>query len=250
MKKSTDWLEYDWPFQGKAALYEADMSLDGPSRPEMGVCVEVSCLTRDVKRAELNAREKRHANQLLERAAKLDAVFCGVVSTDAMIMGVYYVSLASHIEPIKELCDRERVVIASVAYKEDGDYSTYYKLLFPDAAKLWTIENGKRIEFYEKHGDALSPARKLTYNMFFPTEQLMLLFSEQARLSGFALGNRIYQPEQELVYGVQLHRIGTLNKLEMDESTTRLVRIAQKCQGELVYWESPVTRSGSPLMRR
>ncbi len=250
MKKSTDWLEYDWPFEGSAALYEADMSLDGSPRPEMGVCVEVSCLTRDVKRTELNSREKRHADQLLERIAKLDTVFCGVVSTNAMVMGVYYVCLANHIEPIKELCDHEKVVIASVAYKEDGDYSTYYKLLFPDEAKLWTIENGKRIEFYQKLGDSLSPARKLTFNVYFPTEQLMLLFSEQARLSGFALGDRVYQPEQELSHGVRLHRIGTLIKPEIDQCTTRIVRIAKRCEGELMYWEAPVTRSGSPLRRK
>jgi hypothetical protein len=90
--------------------------------------------------------------------------------------------------------------------------------------------------------------RRVTFSLFFATESIMLLFAEQARLSGFAIAGPVYEPEHELAYGAAIVRLSTLDKAEIDSLTTRAVRIAEKYGGELRYWESPVVRRGGPIM--
>ena len=105
-----------------------------------------------------------------------------------------------------------------------------------------------QIALLVKNGDSVKGLRRVSFALFFATESIMLLFAEQARLSGFALAGPVYEPEYELAYGTKIVRLATLDKTEIDALTTRAIRIAEKYGGELRYWDSPVVRRGGPIM--
>ena len=78
-------------------------------------------------------------------------------------------------------------------------------------------------------------------------ESLVSLFAEEARLSGFAIGESEFRPEFEEPHGIKLQCISTLDKREIDALTTKAIRIAAKYEGHLEYWDSPVVPKKSPL---
>ena len=79
--------------------------------------------------------------------------------------------------------------------------------------------------------------RKINYHMAFPSESARLLFEEEARLSGFAIGEASYVPEQDCPHGVLVLKMSKLIKADIDEQTTRLIGIAQKYGGRLDFWD-------------
>ena len=132
-------------------------------------------------------------------------------------------------------------------FAKEPRWQSYFKLLYPNAAKYQTVLNGEFIQLMEKRGDNVDAARRLNLHMFFPTEPQRLLFSEQARLSGFAIGDALYKPEQEMPYGVILHRVSTLMKQDLDGVTTRAIRLAEKYDGSMTYMDSASVPKRHPM---
>lgn len=109
--------------------------------------------------------------------------------------------------PCARLWKRRKPSSAPLGLREDPRGEIYHRLLYPDAARLFTEENRRQIALLKKHGDMLTPARRIAFHTFFPTEPLAAIFAEGARQAGFAVGDREFLPEQENPYGVVLLRI-------------------------------------------
>ena len=83
--------------------------------------------------------------------------------------------------------------------------------------------------------------------MAFPLETLVPQFAEEARLSGFAIGDAEFNPDIDVPYGVKLHIISSLLNEDLDKYTTLAIYTAERYGGRLLYWESPIIPKNSPL---
>ena len=130
---------------------------------------------------------------------------------------------------------------------DDPEWNTYLNLLYPDAAKYYTETNRKNAQLYRKNGDCITAVRRLTLHMAFSLETLVPRFAEEARLSGFAIGDAEFNPDIDLPYGVKLHIISSLLNEDLDKYTTLAIYTAERYGGRLLYWESPIIPKNSPL---
>lgn len=249
MPHTPQWFEYDWPIDGRPARFVVDLALSGAPRAGRPVLLYVSCESKRAKADALSGFESARAEALCKKLCKkLAPYYAGFIETGAQRQYYFYVKERAMLEEAESLANKEHLLLCRVGCTEEPSWATFHKLLYPDAAKLQTEENRKRIELMLEHGDSPAVARRISLFLFFPTEATMLLFSEQARLSGYAVGDPVFTPDQPLAYGVSVVRIATLRKPEIDALTTRAIRIAERYNGELRYWEAPVARRGGPLM--
>ena len=162
-------------------------------------------------------------------------------------IGVIQVAVHPALDAAREIANREKLLQCTAGLREEPGRDTYYKILYPDAARLFTEQNRQQILLLKKRGDSLTPARRITLHVFFPAEPLVGLFAEQARVGGFAVGDYEYEPEQEFPYGVALCRVSTLDKAEIDALTTQAIRLASRYEGRLNYWNGPIVGKISPF---
>ncbi len=249
MPHTPQWFEYDWPLDGKPARFMVDLALSGAPRDGRPVLLSISCESRRGKAEALSGFESARAEALCRKVCKaLAAYYAGFIETGAQRQYYFYVRERDMLAEAEALAGKAPFLLCQAGCAEEPRWTTYEKLLYPDAAKLQTEENRKRIALMLAHGDHAGAARRIALFMFFPTETAMLLFSEQARLSGFAVGEPVFAPEHALAYGVSIVRIARLHKPAVDELTTRAIRIAEQFGGELRYWEAPMAKRGGPFM--
>lgn len=243
------WFGYDWPIEGARARFTVDLALTDVPAEEWPILLYLSCESRRKDASSLNAIESALAEGLKKRFLKDGrSLYAGCIETGAQRQFYFYTGEKRTKKQIDELAARERILACRTGGANEPDWVTYCQLLYPDAAKFQTERNLGQIELLKKNGDSLVGLRRVTFSLFFATENIMMLFAEQARLSGFAIDKAVYEPEHELAYGIAIVCLSTLDKAKIDALTTRAIRIAEQYGGELRYWESPVVRRGGPIM--
>lgn len=244
------WFEYDWPIEGETARFAVDMELTDMQSEAWPCLSYLSCESRRKDAPSLNAIETARAEAVKNAFLRdTSCLYAGYIETGAQRQYYFYSHERNAQRVLAQLAGKEKLFLACRAgAAEEPSWVTYRSLLYPDAAKLQTERNRELIALMRKNGDGIVSLRRVSFSLFFPTENIMLLFTEQARLSGFAISGPVYEPEHELAYGVTVVRLSTLEKPKIDELTTRAIRIAQKYGGELRYWDSPVVRRGGPIM--
>lgn len=240
MAKENNWLEYEWRLDGAPALFGVELSLyrEAPD-PERPVLCFFCCEAQgapllspgDIKRIESLAAKC---------VRRLGSPACGFVQTGNMRQYYFYVPDKEKYEILKAIANREKKLVCKVAGKSEPEWTTYFKLLYPDEAKYQTVRNGEIIEKYRRNGDNLDAGRRINLHVYFRTEQQRLLYEEAARSAGFAIGAPDERSELELPYGATLHRISTLNKADIDSITVKAIRIAQEYTGRLAYWDCAI----------
>lgn len=229
---------YDWHMDDAPAIFQVDMAVPA----EALSCRPYMLYIQGKSRKEaLTPREERHLAPFFKKACKtLDALFVGSIHAADRQVFFFYTDDPDQGDAAKALAAQEKVLDCTAGLRDDPAGDTYHKLLYPDAARLFTHQNRQQIDLLKKHGDALTPARRVAFHVFFPSEPLALRFTEDARQSGFAVGESEFAPEQELGYGISLLRIAPLDKGTIDQLTTCIIRLAAQYGGSLTYWNCPI----------
>lgn len=229
---------YDWHMDGLPAKFLVDMELNGAELEDRPYLLYVQGKSRG---GELNSRELKRLSDLEKRCRrKLRGLFTGsILSADREVF-FFYVREEGELMAAQEIAARERLLQCAAGLREEPERDTYRKILYPDAARLFTEQNRKQLLLLKKRGDAITPARRVTLHAYFPAEPLVGLFAEQARLGGFAVGEYEYEPDQELPYGISLCRVSSLEKAEIDAITTQIIRLSARYDGTLSYWNCPI----------
>lgn len=245
------WFEYDWQVEGEPACFAVDLALADVPRSERPLLLYVSCQSKKSSAQRLSAFETTRAEALCAKVKKaLGALYAGYIEMEAQRQYYFYIHNAGEFRQAEALADKEPFLACRAGFAPEEDWLTYDSLLYPDAAKLQTERNRELIGLMRKNGDCINTVRRVTFTLFFSTEHIMLMFAEQARLSGFAVAGPVYAPEREFAYGSAVVRISTLDKREIDGLTTRVIRLAEQFGGELDQWDAPVIRRGGPLMQQ
>ncbi len=243
-----NWLEYDWQVRNAPAQFLVDLAYfeNIPEGHETLLWLSLAC--PELSRA-FRPAESRRGDGVFKKAQKAlhGAKYVGAIFLPAQRQYYFYTRDEAQLEALEALAGKESKLLLTCGRAPEPGWQTYHKLLYPDAAKFQTVDNKKTIELLKRQGDGLTFSRRLRFYLFFPTEPSRLLFQEQARLNGFALGNPIYRPEQELSYGVVVFLVSSLDKREIDSHTTRAIREAERQGGAMFGWDCPVIPKRSPL---
>ncbi len=236
---SEDWITYDWKAEGVPAVFTVDLQYAAPLAG-YNTMLWFSCAS--AKKSPLSARDNSRAQAFLRASRKQlkEAVYVGCVAADTWQQHYFYTADAGQIDVLEALCMKEKHLSAECGRAAEPDWNTYAQFLYPDAAKSQTIVNGETIAAYASRGDNLKIHRRLNLSVGFPKEPFRLLFEEQARLEGFAIGNPWFSAELDTPYGSTLHVISSLEKPAVDELTTRIIDIASRFGGRLFHWDCPL----------
>lgn len=242
-----DWFTYEWHMEGDPANFAVDTSyLSKAPHPNKPVLMHIRCEMQD--QGELSARGRRHIDRVEKKCIKeLKALYVGYIQDASRRVMFFYTDRPERSRALEEIADKERLLYCAVGCTDDPEWNTYLGLLYPDAAKFQTESNRENIELYRRKGDCVTAARRITFHMYFPLENHVVQFAEEARLAGFAIGDVEFSPELDEPYGIALHRIGTLEKPCLDAYTTDAIYLAEKYLGKLLYWNCPMIPKNSPL---
>ena len=229
---------YDWHMDDAPATFQVDMAV-----PEQALSCRPYMLYIQGKsrKAALTPWEERRLAPFFKKACKTrDALFVGSIHAADRQVFFFYTDDPDQGDAAKALAAQEKALDCAAGLRDDPAGDTYHKLLYPDAARLFTQQNRQQIDLLKKHGDALTPTRRIAFHVFFASEPLALRFMEEARQNGFAVGDSEFAPEQELSYGISLLRIAPLEKATIDQLTTCIIRLAAQYGGSLTYWNCPI----------
>lgn len=234
IQKLDVWFEYDWQYEGKEAAYCVDMTYENELDRLGEVLVTLTCKG---KKGTITDGEYRKYEKLRDKIVKkLFVTYVGLIESSDAVRFYFYANTHEVGLQIEKIIKRiANVVACDCCY--DKEKNLYKKTLFPDRAKLYTEENRKHINTFAENGDCMHAPRKINFHVFFPSEPLRILFEEQARLSGYAIGDAEFIMEYPLPHGIAVHKICSLNKADIDDATSRLIYIAQKHEGELYFWD-------------
>ena len=240
-----EYFTYDWHMDDAPAQFLVDMGLSEAELARRPYLLYVQGKSRD---GELSPREMKRLDELEKKCRKkLDAIFAGSIHTAERGVFFFYAKEEGALEAAQLIAAKEKILQCAAGLREEPERATFQKILYPDAARLFTEQNRKQLLLLKKHGDTMTASRRITLHVFFPAEPLVGLFAEDARVSGFAVGEYEYEPEQELPYGVALCRVSSLDKADIDALTTQAIRLAARYEGTLSYWNCPIVGKISPF---
>ncbi|MEL7608748.1 MAG: DUF695 domain-containing protein [Bacillota bacterium] len=246
MAKGDDYLAYDWNIEGQRARFLVNMAVEPHAPdPSLPILLYVNCASGDSEQGLLKASELHRIDRITDKIAKkLKLLFVGSIELPEQKQLYYYAPDTESLDRLEAYVSRKRGLFLAADLAKEPKWTTYWNLLYPDAAKYQTILNREIAARLEKNGDYNVAARRVNFMVYFPTEQLRINFSEEARLGGFAVGLPRFRPERECAYGVALHKITALLPEQIDEATTKIIRMAARYEGEMEGWDcQPISRN-------
>ena len=135
---------YDWHMDDAPAIFQVDMAVPA----EALSCRPYMLYIQGKSRKEaLTPREERHLAALFKKAEKtLDALFVGSIHVAARQVFFFYTDDAEQGSQAKALIAQEKVLDCTAGLRDDPAGDTYHKLLYPDAARLFTQQNRQQID--------------------------------------------------------------------------------------------------------
>lgn len=139
---------YDWHMDDAPAIFQVDMAVPA----EAISCRPYMLYIQGKSRKEaLTPREERHLAALFKKAEKtLDALFVGSIHAAARQVFFFYTDDAEQGSQAKALIAQEKVLDCTAGLRDDPAGDTYHKLLYPDAARLFTQQNRQQIDLLKK----------------------------------------------------------------------------------------------------
>lgn len=239
-RRESTFLQYDWRLDGEYASFTVDLALyDRAPDPAYPILAYVGCSSLD-EGSGLGAGDLRRINAFEAKCRRrLDAVLAGMIETDALRQYYFYLPSRSVYEELKQLSEKKPGFSCKVGGKKEEDWASYFRILYPDDAKYQTVRNSEILEQHYDRGDSEVP-RRLNLHMGFMNDPARKAFIDAARQEGFAVGEYEDFDSDELPYGVVLHRICAFRKFDIDAVTIQAIRIAERSEGKLLFWDCPI----------
>lgn len=244
MAKKSTWLEYDWQLDGEDARFGVELSYYKTAPDENHTLLCYFCCQPTSDRP-LTPADIRRIEELAARCAhKTKARPAGFVQTPTLRQYYFYTASKEQYDVLKDIAGKEKKLLCRVGGKHEEDWATYFQLLYPNETKYMTVKNREQVEKLHSIGDNTEATRRINLHVTFRTEQQRLLFEETARQAGYAIGSAEFHSEYELPNGVVIYRISSLKREDIDSLTVRTVRLAQKYEGRLLYWDCNIVPRG------
>ena len=232
----TDWLKYEWVWQEQSAVFRVDMQywnlLPVLSYTQL---IEVSITSKHAG-GKFRATEHYMFNVLRRRLIdKLggNTIYVGGVTNSEVRNLYFYTNDSKMLVEATELCRGFKKLNAVCSYALEPDYATYYTLLYPDDAKLQSVENAAFLKSLRKKEAEMNLVHRMRLTAAFLNAEDRVSFCENAGIYGLSVGECFSLPEGShteccYVYGYAQLKLESLNRL-----TARLIHAIAPREGML-----------------
>lgn len=232
-----DWLSYDWELEGKTAQFRVDLQY-WELLPVLSYThlIFVSCAPRRPNSAAFHHQELRHVNALRQQLTEhlsTRGIYVGSITLPALIQYYFYTADESLMQTVSDIVRDVKDLAVSYGCASEPRFATYYRLLFPDDAKLQSVENAEYIKDVIKNGGDTTLVRRVTLRMGFLTPELRERFIEDIPHAGFAVEESVVTDSTTHPYCVDIRGFSTLVPMELNRYTARAIRVAVKYEGLL-----------------
>ena len=233
----TDWLKYEWEWNEREAVFQVDLQY-WELLPSLAYShlIFVSVAPREADAGAFSHAEERRAAALqhvLAEQVEDSAIFVGGIGMKDLIQFYFYTSDESLIHRVSAICRAETKLRVSCGQTFEPQYATYYCLLFPDDAKLQSVENAAYIKSVQHRDGDLSLVRRVRLTMAFASEEACDAFIAEIPHLGFSVGMRESIGNNTHPYRVELNGFSTLKLNDLNRFTARAIRGALPYGGVL-----------------
>ena len=242
----TDWLTYEWELHGERATFRVDMQywelLPVLSYSQL---VYVCVAPKDPMAKGFGSVEQyrfRQLNQRLLDEMEGRAIPVGSVFTDTLRTLYFYAAEAETIQHASAICREFGSLAITCAHASEPHFTTYYRFLYPDDARLQSVENAAYIESMRKRGGDLNMVRRVTLTMSFLSAEDRSAFLREVPRLGFTPGSTFEQegsihPACCTISGFTNLELGKLNRF-----TARAISAAAPLEGMLTDIDAEFVR--------
>ena len=233
----TDWLKYEWEYNDQEAVFQVDLQY-WELLPSLAYAqlVFVSIAPRDPAAEEFSRAEDRRTTALQHMLAeKLEdvAIFVGGIALKNLIQFYFYTADDTLIHRVAGICRSETRLQITCGSVTEPHYATYYRLLFPDDAKLQSVENAAYIKSMQHRDGDVNMVRRVRLTMAFPSEEACDAFVEEIPRLGFTAGLHESIGNSTHPYRITLNGFSTLKLFDLNRCTSRAIRGALPFGGVL-----------------
>jgi len=233
----TDFLSYEWEWKNKDAQFRVDMQY-WELLPVLGYnhLLYVCYAPRDPDAAAFKHLEEVRAQQLLALLASRFAgqiIYVGSVTLPALAQHYYYTANPALVNEFSALCRSENKLQVGCGHMREPKFVTYYRFLFPDDAKLQSIENAAFLKSLRLPPAAHALVHRVNLVFSFLSEQTRRGFLERARDLGMNALNTFAVASPTHPYCATLTGFSPLLLPDLNRYTARAIRVAAEADGIL-----------------
>jgi uncharacterized protein (TIGR01619 family) len=171
---------------------------------------------------------------------KLNAINAGRLTTDGYMHFYFYVgdTLKYNQIMLESLAPFQEYEFDFGAYF-DGDWNTYFDLLYPDPYEYQEILNRRLVNTLIENGDKPEVSREVNHWIYFRTEQARANFINEAKKEGFIEEMKDYdKSEMEYPFSLMIKRVDKVDLESVNEYVRFLRELALKFGGDYDGWET------------
>ncbi len=233
----SDWLQYNWEWEQQPVTIHVDLQY-WELLPTLAYShlIYISCAPKKPAAAGFSRAEEKAVTTLTEtllRQMQENALYVGLVEAQALRQYYFYTSDPALINQASAICRAEQKLLITCGQVEEPHYATYYAFLFPDDAKLQSVENASFIREVARHGGDTELVRRITMMMAFPTFEGRESYLAELPGTGLVAGVTETVPHATHPYCVTVHGYSTLHLMDLNRCTARAIRSAVPFDGML-----------------
>ena len=198
--------------------------------------IYIACTPRDPEAKAFSRSEHKSLSELfrkLDEQLQESAIYVGMVETANLKQYYFYTNDPSLLNRASTLCRAEPKLRTTYGLVTEPHYTTYYRFLFPDDAKLQSVENAEFIQNVIQHGGDVDLVRRITMMMAFPSFEGRESYIRTLAGVGLSVGVTETIPHPTHPFCVTVHGYSTLHQLDLNRCTARAIRTAAVYDGML-----------------
>ena len=238
----TDWLTYEWEFKGERATFRVDMQywelLPVLSYSQL---VYVCVAPKDSLAKGFNKVEQYRFRTLRHRLIdELEgrAIHVGSMYTDTLRALYFYAAEPDVIQQASAICREYGMLAITCAHASELHFTTYYRFLYPDDAKLQSVENAAYIEAMRKRGGDLDTVRRVNLTLGFFTVEDRSAFLKEVPKLGFTTSGTAWEAESTHPATCVITGFTPLLLPKLNRFTARAISAAAPMEGMLTDIEA------------
>lgn len=233
----SDWLRYEWEWEQRPITVQVDLQY-WQLLPTLAYShlVYISCAPRNPRAIDFSRQEERSLAALydaLQDVLQGNAIHVGLIEAEGFRQFYFYTDDPSLLNRASALCRAEPKLRTTYGQVEEPHYTTYYRFLFPDDAKLQSVENAEFIQDVSRHGGDLELVRRIEMLMAFPSFEGRESYIRMLPQLGLSEGVSQTIDHPTHPYQVVVHGYSTLRLPDLNRCTARAVRAAAPFDGIL-----------------
>ncbi len=238
----SDWFRYQWEWDQEPLSVQVDMQY-WQILPTLAYSylIYVACAPKDAYADSFSRSELRSLHDLvrsLDASLQSDSIYVGMVETKNLKQYYFYAQTPSLLTDVTSLCRSQQKLRTAYDVVQEPNYSTYYRFLFPDDAKLQSVENEEFIRHVFSKGGDVDLVRRISMRMSFPTFEGRESYIASLPDYGLTYGVTETIEHATHPFCVTVYGYSTLHLLDLNHCTSRAIRSAAKYDGMLDHMDA------------